>query len=255
MRRISLAALAALFLLPASLPLAGQLELVGASTVAKEIVTPIIEPFRSATGNEIKIQPVGTGKGMIALFQGKTRAAMVAESLDDALYTARMLAKKEGITFVAPPGLTMTQLGKNRLIVIVHRDNPVVALTRTQIKDIFTGKIANWRELGGTDLPIAPVTSVLGNAIHTVIQRNVMDGEEYKTGIRETKIPGEAIPIVSREKNAIAVISLPGWSAQSGNTRIVKTPDFEHPLGLVTVGKPDAEIQRLIGFIRANSRI
>lgn len=255
MRRIPLAALAVLSLFPASLPHAGQLELIGASTVAKEIVAPIAEPFKNATGTEIKIQAIGTGKGMIALFQGKARAAMTSESLEDALYTTRMVAQKEGIALAVPPGLTMTQLGRNRLIVIVHHDNPVIALTRTQLKDIFTGRITNWRELGGADLPTVPVTSVLGNAIRTVIQRNVMDGEEYKAGIRETKIPGEAIPVVSREMGAIAVVSLPGWSADSSNTRIVKTPDYDHPLGLVTIGKPDAEIQRLIGFIRANSRI
>ena len=255
MGRIFLAALAALSLIPAGPSLAGQLELVGASTVAKEIIAPVVAPFRTATGNEIKTQAVGTGKGMIALLQGKTKAAMVAESLDDALYTTRMVAQKEGIALTIPPSLTMSLLGKNRLIVIVHSDNPVVALTRTQIKDIFTGRITNWKEVGGADLPITPVTSVLGNAIRTVIQRNVMDREEYKTGIRETKIPSDAIPIVSQDKHAISVVSMPGWSSQMGNTRIVKTPEYDHPLGLVTVGKPDAEIQRLIGFIRANSRI
>jgi len=255
MYRIFLAALAVLSLFPAGAIHAGQLELIGASTVAKEIIAPLAEPFKSATGIEIKTQAVGTGKGMIALFQGKTRAAMVSESLEDALYTTRMVAKKEGVALAIPPGLTMTELGRNRLVVIVHRDNPVVALTRTQIKDVFTGKIANWQELGGADLPIAPVTSVLGNAIRTVIQRNVMDGEDYRAGIRETGIPGAAIPVVSQLPGAIAVVSLPGWSAQYGNTRIVKTPDYDHPLGLVTIGKPDPEIQRLIGFIRANSRI
>lgn len=242
-------------LLPASPGHAGQLELVGASTVAREIIAPIAEPFRNATDKEIRTQAVGTGAGMIALFQGKTRAAMVAESLEDALYTTRQVAKKQGVALDVPPNLVMTELGKNRLVVIAHQDNPVVALTRTQLKDLFSGRITNWKEVGGADLPVMPLTSVLGNAIRTVVQIKVMDGVDYRAGIRETPTPGEAIPLIAGEKGAIAVVSLNGWSASFTGTRVVKTPEYDHPLGLVTIGKPDADIQRLIGFIRANSRI
>ncbi len=254
--RSALPAILAFFsLLPASPGHAGPLELVGASTVAREIIAPIAEPFRNATDKEIRTQAVGTGAGMIALFQGKTRAAMVAESLDDALYTTRQVAKMQGIVLDVPPNLVMTELGKNRLVVIVHQDNPAVALTRTQLKDLFSGRIANWKEVGGADLPVVPVTSVLGNAIRTVVQIKVMDGANYKAGIRETPTPGEAIPLVAADRGAIAVVSLAGWSSNATGTRIIKTPDYEHPLGLVTIGKPDADIARLIGFIRANSRI
>lgn len=254
--RHSVPLILALFLLCRMTPAnATLLELSGASTVANEIVNPVIEPYRNATGTEIRVSPVGTGKGMVALFQGRTRAAMVSESLDDALYTTRLVAEKEGIKLDIPRNLVMTPLGKNRLIVIVHRDNPLVALTRTQIKDIFSGRITNWQELGGQDRPIRPVTSVLGNAIRTVIQRNVMDGEKYRDGIQETRIPGEAIPLVAKDRGAVAVVSLAGWSKQFGGTRHVSAPDMSHPLGLITIGEPDAEIERLIGFIRANSRI
>ena len=255
MHRAFLAVLA-LFVLLTSVPTRAEtLELIGASTVAREIIAPLAEPFKKSTNVEIKLHAVGTGKGMIALFQGKAKAAMTSESLEDALYTTQQVAQKEGIALSVPPNLSMTRLGQNRLMVIVHRDNPVVALTRTQIKDIFTGKIRNWKELGGDDMPIQAITSVLGNAIRTVIQRRVMDGEAYQAGIRETGIPGEAIPIVAGEKGAVAVVSLSGWSGQFANTHAINTPELSHPLGLVTIGPPDARMQRLIGFIRANSRI
>lgn len=246
----------ALFLMCPMAPAAAELlELIGASTVANEIVNPLIEPFKNATGMEIRTTAVGTGKGMMALFEGRTKAAMVSESLEDALYTTRMVAKKEGVKLEVPQGLVMTPLGKNRLMLIVHRDNPVMMLTRTQIKDIFTGRITNWLELGGSDLPIRPLTSVLGNAIRTVVQRNIMDGVEYRANIEETKIPGDAIPLVGKYPGGVAIVSLSGWSKRFIGTRTVQTPDFSHPLGLITIGEPDAEVARLIGFIRSNSRI
>lgn len=248
--------LASLTLLAAPAPAAAELlELVGASTVANEIIKPISEPYKNATGTEIRVEAVGTGKGMMALFAGRTKAAMVSETLADALYTTQKVAEKEHLKLDIPKNLVMTPLGKNRLLLIVHRDNPLVSISRTQIKDIFTGKVSNWQELGGPDLPIRPITSVLGNAIRTVIQRNVMDGAEYRQGIDETKIPGEAIPLVAKYKDAVAVVSMSGWSKNFPGTRILRTEDMSHPIGLVTIGEPDGEIARLIGFIRANSRI
>lgn len=256
MHRAFLAALAALSLFPAIPVHGGEMVLAGSSTVAQEIVAPIAEPFKNATGTTLAIQVVGSGDGMLALLQGKARAAMVSESLEDVLFAARQLAGGKGMEIAVPPDLAMTQLGRGRLVVIVHRDNPLVALNRPQIKDIFTGKVANWKDLGGGGQPIVPIVGKAGSGIRSAIQRKVMDDEDYVKGIRETRLDSEIIPMVAKNKGAIAVVSLSGWSAQGGNaTRIVATPDYSHPLGLVTIGKPDADIRRLIGFIRANSRI
>lgn len=226
----------------------------GSTTVQKEIIDPLAEPLRKATGIEVKTYGVGTGRGMIALFQGKTSVAMVSESLEDALYTAELVAKRDGVAYRVPDGLILTELGRDRLIVIVNRDNPVVGLTKSQIRDIFTGKITNWQDVGGDNAPIHPVASVLGNAIRTVVQRKIMDGTEYVAGIIEVPTPSEAIPMVSGDKGAIAVVSLLSWGRSSGATRFVAAPQLEHPLGLVTIGKPSGRVQRLIGFVRANSR-
>ena len=50
--------------------------------------------------------------------------------------------------------LDMTPIGKDALVFIVNENNPVDDLTREQLTDIFTGKIRNWKEVGGDDVPI-----------------------------------------------------------------------------------------------------
>lgn len=254
MHRLMVAALAAFLGFSSIGACADVLELYGATTVQKEIIDPLVEPLRKIVGIEVKTHGVGTGNGMIALFQGKTSVAMVSESLEDALYTTELVAKRDGVGYRVPTGLTLTELGRDRLIVIVNIDNPVVGLTKSQIRDIFTGRISNWQDVGGGNAPIRPVVSILGNAIRTVVQRKIMDGTEYGAGVVEVPIPADAIPMVSGDKGAIAVVSLLSWGRDSGATRFVAAPQLEHPLGLVTIGKPSGRVQRLIGFVRANSR-
>jgi len=47
--------------------------------------------------------------------------------------------------------LVITPIAKEGFVFIVHEDNPVSSLTSAQIKDIFSGKITNWKQVGGND--------------------------------------------------------------------------------------------------------
>lgn len=50
--------------------------------------------------------------------------------------------------------LTITPIGRDALVFIVNKSNPVESLTQQQLIDIYSGKIANWSEVGGEDMPI-----------------------------------------------------------------------------------------------------
>lgn len=50
--------------------------------------------------------------------------------------------------------LDITPIGRDALVFIVNEANPVQSLSREQLVDIYTGKITNWSEVGGADMPI-----------------------------------------------------------------------------------------------------
>jgi len=58
------------------------------------------------------------------------------------------MADETGVTLKSVP------VAKEGFVFVVNADNPVDSLTTQQIKDIYSGKITNWSELGGNDLPI-----------------------------------------------------------------------------------------------------
>ena len=103
----------------APLAQAQTLEIAGSSTVAKTIIEPTLAKAREATGLELKMLSVGTGKGMQMLFDGKVKVAAVSASLEEALEDA----KKAGAG--APPaGLKLHTLVNDQLVPIAHNDNP-----------------------------------------------------------------------------------------------------------------------------------
>ena len=76
----------------------------------------------------------------------------------DEEYTARMLVVYEAPDYVkeelkeANAQLEQKPIGRDALVFIVNENNPVKSLTRQQLKDIYAGKITNWKEVGGEDL-------------------------------------------------------------------------------------------------------
>ncbi|MCL2696068.1 MAG: substrate-binding domain-containing protein, partial [Clostridiales bacterium] len=68
----------------------------------------------------------------------------------------------------------ITPIGLDALVFIVNADNPVNALTTAQIQDIYSGKITNWKELGGKDLPIFAFQRPNLSGSQTMMQKLVM---------------------------------------------------------------------------------
>lgn len=64
------------------------------------------------------------------------------------------------------------------LVFIVSKDNPVSSLTREQIRDIYSGKITNWSELGGTDTEILPYQRNADSVSQKYMNR-FMEGHDF----------------------------------------------------------------------------
>ena len=72
-------------------------------------------------------------------------------------------AKDEGIE------LEITPIGKEAFIFFVEEDNPVESLTSQQVKDIYSGKITNWKEVGGKNQPIVAFQRPEGSGSQTMM--------------------------------------------------------------------------------------
>ncbi len=102
-----------------------------------------------------------------ATFSGTTKSyAALMDNLADLLIVYEPM--QETVDGKGERGLSweMTPIGRDALVFLVNKDNPVQSLTEAQLRDIYTGNITNWKELGGEDMEIK------------AFQRNVTAGSQ-----------------------------------------------------------------------------
>lgn len=164
------------------------------------------------------------------------------------------------------------------LAIIVHKSNPVTNLTTKQVKQIYTGKITNWKQLGGKDLPIKLYArkgniSGVGYAIRQYIFKD--GGMDFKTKFM-VKSSGPLEKAVEQDPGAMGITGVS--SARKRNVNIIqfdgKEPSFNNvkrgkyklyrPLYLVTSPTPSHKVKDFITFamseegrkiIRANKTV
>ena len=74
--------------------------------------------------------------------------------------------------------LDLTPIAKDGFVFITHKNNPVDSLTIEQIQDIYTGKITNWKELGGKNLDIKAYQREKNSGSQTAMEQMVMQGKK-----------------------------------------------------------------------------
>jgi phosphate transport system substrate-binding protein len=107
---------------------------------------------------------------LVDLADGRSRLAVLSREPNE--------SEVEALSAGEPDFITRT-VAHDALAVIVHGDNPVEDLTVGQLKEIFTGKITNWREVGGEDRAIRPLVRDRNSGTYEVFQDMVLDGAEY----------------------------------------------------------------------------
>ena len=80
------------------------------------------------------------------------------------------LAERNGVIPVMKP------ICWDGFVFITHKDNPVESLTLEQLRGIYSGAIANWKEVGGEDIPIAAYQREKGSGSQTGMEELVMQG-------------------------------------------------------------------------------
>lgn len=142
----------------------------------------------------------GSGTGIAALINGTVDIANASRAMKE---NELADARRNGIE---PQEYTVAI---DALAVVVNKANPVDRLTIDQLADIFTGRITNWREVGGNDAPIILVSRETNSGTHVYFLEEVIrKGDSANTDVfaPQTLLMPSSVGITSevqRNPNAI----------------------------------------------------
>lgn len=129
------------------------------------------EFMKQNKGVSIYTEGGGSGRGAKSLAIGQCEICAASRAL-----------KPEEIKEIAENyqsvGVAHT-IAKDALSVYLNSDNPIKNINLDQLKNIFTGKILNWREIGGDDAPIKLIIRPPSSGTHYYFRQRILEGEDY----------------------------------------------------------------------------
>jgi len=157
-------------------------------------------------------------------------------------------------------GIVDTVLAKDGIAIVANPSQTVTDLTKAQVKDIFSGKIVNWKELGGADKSIHIVSREEGSGTRTAFQDMVMGKDaviaaaailQPSNGAVRTTVAGDqyAIAFISfgYVDSSVKVFNIEGIAATVENAKNGTYP-IVRPLLFITKGQPAGLAKAFIDF-------
>lgn len=218
---------------------ADTVKISGSGTVFSSIVLPGKDAVEKSTGHTLQVVSSNSGKGLAGLASGTTDIAMVSEPMDIAGPSAEAAGTK-----IDSNAVHFFELKKDEIVFIVHPSNPVGKLSPEQLRDIFTGKTTNWKDVGGKDKPIVVYGEGPSAGTRAMIKKLVLNGAEYSPGLKAQTSIKRVAELVASDEAGFAGVGK-GF-VEAGKTKAVESKKLERPLALVTLGAPKPAAKAVI---------
>jgi phosphate transport system substrate-binding protein len=204
-----------------------------------------LKTFTQDTGIEVDLFVASSQSCVYRLLQDMT----------DVASSVRPLSQRE-----KDFGLVAIPFARDPLAVITHQSTHVDALTTEQLQSLFSGNVANWKELGGPDLAVTLVVPGEQTGAHKNFRRQVMRHNDVQyhymtytsTRVLEAieSLPPGAVSFISRGAQIthpeVKVIQIDG----------TKPGDADYPfyqmMNLVTKGEPAGTVKVFVDFIKSD---
>lgn len=200
--------------------------------------------FTKKTGTEVKVESAGCANGIFKASTGDVNIGVSTHEVD-----LKSL----------PLGTSNTIIAKAPTVILVNKANPVNNLSLQQLKDILSGKIKNWKDVGGKDLEIKNV--LLQPCTTTIFaKKTVAYGAEINRLVPEKKgnpVTGTnklveenegamGLQICGYESPNVKVLTIDGYLPDE-NTFPSKY-GFYQDYNVVTKGEPSGKVKAFIDF-------
>jgi phosphate transport system substrate-binding protein len=241
----------ALFFCGTATLLAGNIVIKGSTTVLP-IAQKVAEAYMKENPDvKISISGGGSGNGIKAIIDGSTD---IADSSRFIKGKEVKLALKKG-KYPVP-----WRVAYDCIIPVVHPNNPLKDISLDQLKDIYMGKINNWKELGWQNKRIVVISRDTSSGTYEVWEKKVMKKKRVYPGALLQASNGAVSQAISNNKYAIGYIGIGYMNSSvsalkvngiqgSIETTLSGAFPISRPLFMFTDGWPEGDIVSFLNFV------
>lgn len=222
---------------------ADEIRIEGGAAAISTVFSPIKEAYESSTGDKVTIVLSNPAKALVSLEKGSVdMASLNLLSFDDAIGKA----KAQGVA-IDPASLSRTEVATSSLLVFLNKSNKISKLDKEQLKAIFTGKITNWRDVGGDDGEITVYWGKETPYLNKLFTKTILDGEKVTASAKPAGDHFQLREIILANPGAI-VINTSGLITPA--TKVPDIPPMKLPILVFTKGEPSAKVQKLLKYYK-----
>ncbi len=209
-------------------------------------------------GSNIVIQATGggSGTGISALINGTADVAMASRPMKKKEH--KQIKKK----YHTDAYETATAL--DGITIYVNEKNPVKSLSTAQLKDIYTGKINNWKDVGGNDAKIIRYSRENNSGTYAFLKEHILKKQDYAADCQNMPGTASVVNAVSKDVNSIGYggaayaagviklkISKEGGKAYGPDMANIVSGDYpiSRKLYLYTIGAPQGNAKAFIDYV------
>jgi len=240
-------ALTVLIALAGSVCCAQDIKIAGATTVFLSIVKNNKDEVAKETQTNISAVGSTTGAGFSALQAGQIDIAM---STDTVAGLSEVAAKKG-----TPFNLTDYQeffIKTTHLVFVCNKSNPVSYLTEAQIKGILTGQIKRWKDVGGSDIPIAIYYEREASGNYGLLKKNLLKEDVLTT--RGLTYVDNARLIVNNVADVESAFGPTGDFYLNSSVKVIEGFNIGQSLCFITKRNPSPAVIKVIEAFKARAK-
>ncbi len=218
------------------------------STTVGPIAKSFAAYFMKQYKTPVMVSESGSGNGAKSLINGSCDIADMSRSMEPKEIAA---AKAKGVRPVAHV------VALDGISIVVHPSNPVRSLTIAQIADIYSGRVRNWRQVGGPNFPIVIIQRESNSGTQETFRELVLKGRKVARSAESQASNGAVKNRVSQTPGAIGFLGLgyvdasvkpvPVNKVRASALTVKKgTYPLSRPLYMYTNGQPTGKVKLFI---------
>lgn len=238
------------YLIASPLPAVAQGTLTGSgcSVSVPGYLTDLAKDYEKETGVKVLVLGGGSVRGLTDLKEGRMdfAASCKSKSADD------------------PEDFEYITASWDALVFIVHKSNPIASVTPQQVRDIYDGKIDNWKQLGGPDLNLISILSKGRGGVEDSLRTMILNGQrplQQKNSTMQASSPAIWEQLVEEMREGFASTGF--GSARKRNVKMLKVNGvaptreniisgkypYRRPLFLVIRKNAKPEARKFVDFV------